>query len=163
VLHLLARSPDRFRRVVLTRPAPLTGGERVPGFAAALRSGAAAVVEAYARRELPPDLGREGEIALRLRVRALLSVPALADVAEQLAAHSPRPDPAALARTSARVLLVAQPDDAAHPIAAAEEWAALIPGAELAVVTGTPRVRRDRVRELVSGWLADSADRPKAE
>jgi 3-oxoadipate enol-lactonase len=154
ILHLLARVPDRFARVVITRPAPLVGGEHLHELLPALRSRDAEAVRRIVRAELPTDLGAEQELALRLRVRALLASPALADVAEQLQRDQARPDPAALARTTADVLLIAEVGDAVHPVSAAEAWAALVPRAELAVLDGPTAVRRRRLRQLIADGLA---------
>ena len=165
LVRLLVDAADRFERVVLALPGPLT----------AARSGAElAVTDALADAVASGPVGDPGAMASALVTMQPLSVRGRPDVklwarrhaaelggrrgtAEALR-HFPRAVAArsldGLAGVSARVLVLAQRDDPVHPVESAEHLAIALPNAHL-VVSDVPWVwgGRSALRETVSGFL----------
>jgi 3-oxoadipate enol-lactonase len=161
LVRLLAQTPDRFERVVLALPGPLTEPRD---------AGQLAVTDALAdavERNDPIALGREllqlQPPAARSRMDASLWARRHAaeiggtPVAGALR-HLPRQRVVdsldTLADVTAQVLVLAQRDDPIHPLASAEALAEALPRADL-VVSDTPWVwgARAELRETVSAFL----------
>ncbi|MCE0487324.1 alpha/beta fold hydrolase [Ornithinimicrobium sediminis] len=159
----LVQDPDRFDRVVLVLPAVL---DRPRDDAAMRRFGAlgrlveAGDVEAVGAHLLSeqPDVVR-ADPGVRTWCRQQAQRLVTSDVAQALAAvphEVPLADRSALAAVSAEVLVLAQEDDPAHPVAAAEELAEALTSADLHVLPpgGIMWAHRDRVRDLVGDFLS---------
>ena len=165
LVRLLVDAPDRFERVVLALPGPLT----------AARSGAElAVTDALADAVASGPAGDPGAMAAALVAMQPVSVRGRPDVklwgrrhAAELGGrrgisealrHLPRevavPALDGLAGVSAEVLVLAQRDDSVHPVESAEHLASALPNARL-VVSDVPWVwgGRSELRDTVSGFL----------
>ncbi len=161
LLRLLADEPTRFDRVVLALPGPLHG-DRDAGVLA-VTDALADAVEANDPIEmgrglidLQPELTRTRS-DVRLWARRHAADLAGSGVASALR-HLPRQPVLesleALAVVTASVLVVAQRGDEVHPVSAAEELTAAIPGARLEV-SDVPWIwgGRSALREVVSGFF----------
>ena len=165
LLRLLADEPDRFERVVLALPGVVT----VPRSDADL-----AVTDALADAVVAGPAGDPVAIANALLALQPAAVRGRTDVklwarrhAAELGGRSgiaeaircmPRavalPSLGVLDGVTAEVLVLAQRDDRLHPVESAEQLAAVLPNAQLAV-SDAPWVwgGRSALREAVSGFL----------
>jgi 3-oxoadipate enol-lactonase len=154
LLHLLARRPDRFERVVLFLPAavdqPRTDAaiRRASSLADALDDADPAEVERRVLEELPEDLRALPAVQAYARSRAehLLSSPGVAVALRALPAVTPVDDASRLAAVRAEVLLLAQEGDPLHPAQVARELAGVLPRARLVVFDAPGVVFRERAR-----------------
>ena len=160
--RLLTSTPDRFERVVLYLPSSLDGSrstavrERFDRLLEAVASGEGGAVADVLSAELPVAVRNSpaGWSHLRQRVEQLLR-DGLADELSGLWDTPAVPDTGALGRVTARTLVIGCAGDDAHPLAAAERLADVIPGAEL-VVYDRPGIlwsRRRDLRERISTFL----------
>lgn len=157
LLRLLSETPDRFAKVVLIFPAALDQpAVRLPGIAEALTAKDAAAVERWVRAGLPPGIeGPTVEAYVRARTGFLLASDLL-PLIEGIAHDPPVVDRTALRRVVADVLVIGQQDDPVHPVRAAQDVAAAIPGAEL-VVMGPGAVFREgaslrsKINQVITG------------
>lgn len=150
VLHLLARVPHRFERVVLQLPPGVAGGHP-DALVEALEAGDRLGVEALVRRELPPALDLDDYV--RVRTRGLLASAGLPAFLRSLRSGPALPPDAALAAVTARVLVVAQEQDPVHPVAAAQDLVSHLPHAELVVFPRPLLLERRRLRTLMRDFL----------
>lgn len=161
LVRLLAQTPDRFERVVLALPGPLTEPRD-----AELLAVTDALADAVDAND-PIALGREllslQPPAARSRMDASVWARRhAAEIGGTAAAgalrHLPRQRVVdsldALADVTAQVLVLAQRDDPIHPLSSAEALAEALPRADL-VVSDTPWVwgARAKLRETVSAFL----------
>ncbi|MCW2623043.1 MAG: hypothetical protein JWL64_2645 [Frankiales bacterium] len=153
VLHLLARHPGRFERVVVQLPPGASNGHS-EALVSALEAGDREGVERLVRREVPPALDLDAYV--RSRTQALLDARGLPTFLRSLRAGPALPTAAALSAVTAPVLVVAQQHDLVHPVSAAEELVARLPRGELAVFERPLLLERRRVRALLRDFLADA-------
>jgi pimeloyl-ACP methyl ester carboxylesterase len=161
LVRLLADSPDRFERVVFALPGPLT--EPRDGALLAVTDALAEAVSAndptaIGKRlvQLQPESARaRADVSLWARRHAAeiggtAVVGALRAMPRQRVLNSLD----VLAAMSAPALVLAQRDDAVHPLASAEQLAAALPNAHLEV-SDVPWVwgGRSRLRDVVSAFL----------
>lgn len=157
--RILAEQPDRFERVALVLPAAFdrpSPGERLPALAAAAAGGDTGALATALLTAQPGELRGHPALTAWATGRAtVLAGPEFAAAVHALRTQAPVPDPAALADCRARVLVIAQDGDEAHPVAAAEALTAAVPGATLKVFgPGGLLVRhRAAVRELLVDFL----------
>ncbi|HET9658465.1 MAG TPA: alpha/beta hydrolase [Kineosporiaceae bacterium] len=185
LLRWLADRPDALDRVVLVLPAALpdgddrADGDRRAAGAVGASSGAtrarllamadavtAADVESLARllrAHQPAAVRGRPDVALWARRRAAeLAGTPLAPVLRRFAGLAPPVAPEELARITCPVLVVAQEGDEVHPVAAARRYAESLPDARLEVLPAGAVLwtGRDRLRDLVAGFLDGPAPRP---
>ena len=154
LLSLLARRPDRFARVVLLLPAALDrprtdpAVRRTAALATALAAGSPEGVEREVLAELPPDLRELPAVTAYARTRAayLLRSPGVPRALADLPSVTPVDDRSRLASVTAEVLLLAQEDDALHPVQVARDLAAVLPRARLVVFDRPGAAFRERAR-----------------
>lgn len=161
LVRLLAQSPDRFERVVLALPGPLTASRD-----ADLLAVTDALADAVEAND-PTALGRQLLLlqppAARSRVDASLWArrhaseiggTAVAGALRQLPRERVVDALDALRAVTAQVLVLAQRDDPVHPLASAEALAEALPRADL-VVSDTPWIwgGRSELRDVVSSFL----------
>jgi pimeloyl-ACP methyl ester carboxylesterase len=162
--RLLAESPKRFERVVfflpavLDEPRPNAARVRLYDLLDAIGSGDAAALATALSMELPPAARNTpaGWAYLRQRTDQLMRdglAPALATLPDQVAV----PDRAALAAVRAPALIIGCVGDDLHPVAVAEQLAAVLPKATLHVYDqpGVLWTHRADVRRLISTFLND--------
>ncbi|MFG1605696.1 alpha/beta fold hydrolase [Actinoplanes sp. NPDC049265] len=160
--RLLADTPDRFERVVFYLPAPLDGVRspaavnRLGRLLAALDTGEAALVAEAVEAELPPSVRHTpaGWSHLRHRVEQLMRDGLSADL-DSLWPAPAVPDPAALAKVTARALVLGCAGDDVHPVRVAERLAATFPDADLHIYD-RPSVlwtNRSDLRDRISTFL----------
>jgi pimeloyl-ACP methyl ester carboxylesterase len=124
---------------------------RAADLAAALQARDPAAVEALVRAELPDVPGIDPYVAQRTSY--LLSSD-LVPLLEALAHDPPVAHRSLLERVEAQVLVVAERDDAVHPLEVGEALAAAIPGARLEVFgRGALWQERVRLRTVISAFL----------
>ncbi|GGK82736.1 alpha/beta hydrolase [Mangrovihabitans endophyticus] len=160
--RLLAETPDRFERIVLYLPAPLSGprpraaGERFERLLAALRSGHAAEIAEAVEPEIPPSARDTpaGWSHLRRRVDQLQS-DGLAEQLGTLWDEPAVPDDEALRRFRGRALIIGCAGDPVHPLDVARRLADLFPHAELDIHDRPAVLWNDRatLRDSISGFL----------
>lgn len=161
LIRLLANDPSRFERVVLALPGPLRGGRGHD-----LLAVSDALADAVAVND-PIAMGRclvalqpesaQGRSDVRLWARrhaADIGGSAVAEAIRQFPRLPVLDSLAALGEVTASVLVLAQRGDDVHPVSAAEELAAAIPGVRLEV-SDVPWIwgGRSQLRETVSGFL----------
>jgi pimeloyl-ACP methyl ester carboxylesterase len=161
LLRLIAGEPDRFERVVLALPGPLHG-DRDPAVLAVTDALADAVEgndPIAMGRDLvllqPESARARSDVRLWARRHAAeLSGTGVPGALRHLPRQPVVESPDSLAAVTASVLVLAQRGDDVHPVAAAEELAAAIPGARLEISDG-PWIwgGRSMLREIVSGFL----------
>lgn len=165
----LARDPHRLERVVLVLPGVVDrprDDAAMRRFAALARLVEGADVDAVAEHltaEQPEAVRADAGVRAWCRGQAeVLTASGVARALEAVPALVPLADAAALASVSAEVLVVAQEDDPAHPVSAAEEIAAALTRADLHVLPpgGIMWAHRDRVRDLVGGFLSAPRTEP---
>ena len=152
--RLLALTPDRFERIVLYLPAPLSGvrppaaRRRLERLLAAIESGEAAAVAEAVEPELPPSVRNTptGWAYLRQRVEQLLAE-GLAPELETLWQAPAVPDESVLRDVMGEALVIGCLGDDLHPAPVAERLAALLPAARLHIYD-RPAVLWDHRREL---------------
>lgn len=164
--RLLASSPDRFERVVLYLPAPLDGNrpapvrERFARLLTAVESGEAAAVADAVMADLPVAVRNTpaGWSYLRQRVEQLLR-DGLAEELDTLWDAPALADPQPLGGFRGQALVIGCAGDEAHPIAVAEQLAAILPSSRLHVYDrpGLLWSRRRELREEISGFLNQPA------
>jgi pimeloyl-ACP methyl ester carboxylesterase len=135
LLRLLARDPDRFRKVAFVLPAAIDSTRR-DGATLKLERLGEAIAHCDARaaadillQELPPEVRFQrgvGALVLR-RATQLVTRPAPHPRYDD----RPLPDRRALAQMSSPALVIGQHGDALHPLAVAAELALALPEAEL--------------------------------
>jgi pimeloyl-ACP methyl ester carboxylesterase len=161
MVRLLVDDPQRFDRVVLALPGSC-GGERDADLLAVTDDLADAVdandpvAIGTTLVRMQPEAAR-GRSDVRLWARrhaADLGGAAVSGALRQLPRQQVLPSLDALGAVTAAVLVLGQRRDARHPVAAAEELAAAIPGARLEV-SDVPWIwgGRSALRERVSGFL----------
>lgn len=162
LVRLLADAPGRFERVVLALPGPFAGRDAEQ---LADTDALASAVEAndpiamgHALMLMQPEAAR-GRSDVRLWARrhaAELGGSAVAGALRHLPRQQVVASLAALKAVTASVLVLGQRGDSAHPVSAAEQLAAAVPGARLEV-SETPWIwgGRSTLRETVSGFLND--------
>lgn len=161
LVRLLADEPTRFDRLVLALPGPVSG-DRDDGLLAV----SDALADAVAIND-PIAIGRglvalqpgaaQGRSDVRLWARrhaAEIGGGAVSEALRQLPRQRVLTSIDALRSVTASVLVLAQRGDDVHPVAAAEEVAAAIPGARLEV-SDIPWIwgGRSQLRSTVSGFL----------
>ena len=159
--RLLAETPDRFERVVLFLPAPLSGVrpvaavDRLARLFAALESDSAAALAEAVEGEMPPSVrsSPDGVAYLRRRVEQLRRD----GLAPELATlwREPVADLAALAGVTARVLVIGCVGDELHPVSVAARLAGAFPHVTLHVYD-RPAVlwtNRADLRDRISSFL----------
>lgn len=165
----LARDPHRFERVVLVLPAVVDRPREdaaMRRFAALARLVDAADVDAvtvHLVAEQPETVRTDPGVLAWCRGQAdLLTASGVARALETVPHLVPLADRTGLASVSADVLVLAQEDDPAHPVSAAEEIAAVLTRADLHVLPpgGIMWAHRDRVRDLVGGFLSAPRTEP---
>lgn len=161
LVRVLADAPGRFERVVLALPGPALAGRDAEQLAAT--DALAGAVEAndpiamgHALVLMQPEAAR-GRSDVRLWARrhaAELGGGAVAGALRHLPRQQVLASLDALRAATAFVLVLGQRGDSVHPVSAAEQLAAAIPGARLAV-SETPWIwgGRSALRETVSGFL----------
>ncbi|MEU3453974.1 alpha/beta hydrolase [Micromonospora sp. NPDC006766] len=160
--RLLAESPERFEKLVFFLPAVLDTprGEvaraRLSDLLDAVADGDAAALADAVSLELPPDVRNTpaGWAYLRQRLDQLLRdglAPGLASLPEQ----APLRDAAVLASVTAPALVIGCAGDDLHPVAVAEQLAAVLPHATLHVYDRPGVLWTDRadLRERISTFL----------
>lgn len=160
-LEMVRRSPERIVRLALidTGIHPIRAGEEATRQAMidlAFEKGMAALAESW----LPPMVleARQNEEALMAPLRAMVMRASPEQHQRQIEALLGRPDARPLATSIACPTLVAcGRQDRWSPLAQHEEIAALIPGAELAVIEDSghmsPVERPQALSELLLSWL----------
>lgn len=159
----LATDPDRFERVVLVLPAALdrprenAATARWALLAGHVRATDVGAVTAHLLAEQPTSVRDDPGVRTWCRQQAqrLVQSPVAAAL-ESMPHQVPVSEGAELARVSAEVLVLAQQDDPAHPVAAAEQIAEVLPRVDLVVLPpgGIMWAHRDRVRTLVGEFLS---------
>jgi pimeloyl-ACP methyl ester carboxylesterase len=160
---LLASSPLRFDRLVFVMPAVLDrprtddGLGRFAQMAQCADSHDVAGLTALLLDGEPASLRRDPAVQLwcRRQAGALVGTP-VARALRELPAQVPLTDRGALAAVSAPVLIIAQEQDAAHPVWVAEQLAASLPDARLEVLApgGIMWHHRAVMRELLASFLS---------
>ncbi len=160
--RLLCSSADRFDRIVLYLPAPLDGvrppavRERFARLLVAVADGDAAAIADVVAADLPVAVRNtpSGWAYLRQRVEQLQR-DGLADELTTLWDEPALADPSVLAAVRARALVIGCAGDEVHPVAVAEQLAAVLPDAQLYVYDrpGVLWSRRRDLRERVSTFL----------
>ena len=161
LLAAAVRDPHRFTRLVLALPAAVDRPRQAEQVAAAAALADAVDAGDHTTMvrllvELQPQPVRR-RMDLRVWARRHADWLARTPVSRALRAFPgqvPVPDVAALLAVDVPVLVLAQADDPTHPVAVAEQLAAALPRAELAV-SDVPWIwgARDRLREVVGGFL----------
>lgn len=161
LVKLLADAPTRFDRVVLALPGPVHGGRghHLLAVSDALADAVAAndpIAMGRGLVALQPEAA-QGRSDVRLWARrhaADIGGSAVAEALRQLPRRQVLASLAALGEVTASVLVLAQRGDEVHPVSAAEELAAAIPGAQLEV-REVPWIwgGRSQLRATVSGFL----------
>jgi pimeloyl-ACP methyl ester carboxylesterase len=163
--RLLSTTPGRFERVVFVLPSVLDqprgpAAERLLRLAAVAELGDVDGAAALLLAEQPRLVRDRADVRQWVRRQAgvLVSAP-VGNSLRAIAAEAPVADRGQLAAVAARALVIAQQDDAAHPVAVAESLAAAFPSADLVVLPpgGVLWSHRQRTRELISGFLNDDA------
>lgn len=167
LLAQLVRRPERYRRVVLVlpaaldRPRPAAALARFAELAGAVRAADLDRLTRLLLAEQPAAVRDRAEVRAWARRRAarLAGSPVAGGLLE-LPGQVPLADRSALAAVGAAVLVLAQPDDDAHPVAVAEELAAALPRARLHVFPagGILWTHRAEVRAQVAGFLNAASD-----
>ena len=164
LLRVVARHPGRFERLVLVLPATIDrprhdpAVERMRQMAAYVESRDLEAVAGLLVAEQPEGARGRPDVAVWARRQARrLADTAVVRALRELPAAFPLEDRAELASVEAPVLVVAQHGDDAHPAAVAEELAAALPNARLAMFDagGVLWTHRRELRELVAGFLND--------
>lgn len=166
ILALLARRPDAFEAAVLLLPAALdrprqdAGVARFAAMADLVDAGrvddlAALLVDEQA--DLGADPARDDVRAWARRRAEAMTAAGLAPALRAMPGRAPLPHPAhrALARVSARCLVVGAEGDDVHPASVAADLADALPGARLEILPpgGLVWAHRDRLRHLVTDAL----------
>lgn len=159
LVRLLADQPNRFERVVLALPAPLTGANATVGLTDDLADAVEAgdpIATGRALVRMQPDAVRgRNEVRLWARRNAAdIGAAHLVGALRALPRQAALPSLDVLGAVTASVLVLAQHGDDVHPVSAAEELAAAIPGARIEV-SDTPWIwgARQALRETVSAFL----------
>jgi pimeloyl-ACP methyl ester carboxylesterase len=156
--------PDAFERLVVVLPPALDrprSGKALDRVRAMAQHAASHDVEgltALLLAEQPEAVRRRRATQMWARSQAeRLSSPALRDVIVQIPGLVPLEDRALLARVTARVLLIGQEEDEAHPSSVVHEIAEVLPDARVEIFSpgGVLWTHRARLRSLVSGFLND--------
>lgn len=162
----LAADPDRFERVVLVLPAVLdrpredAAMARFAALAALVRAGAVGAVAAHLLAEQPGTVRPDPGVRTWCRQQAQRLVRSPVAAALESVPHEvPVRDRAVLGVVTADVLVLAQEDDPAHPVSAAEQVAGALPRSRLVTLPagGILWAHRDRVRALVGEFLSGSS------
>lgn len=160
--RLLLESPKRFERVVfflpavLDEPRPAAARERLATLLDAVGTGDPGTVAEAAAAELPPSVRNTpaGWAYLRQRIDQLMR-DGLAEGLATLPDQVPLRDRSALAAVSARALVIGCMNDDLHPVAVAEQLAAVLPAATLHVYDrpGVLWTHRADLRGRISDFL----------
>jgi pimeloyl-ACP methyl ester carboxylesterase len=164
ICRLLELDPGRFERVVLVLPAVLDTPRRDRALDRLLRMAELAeerdvdgvtellLLEQAAGVRVRPDVlawcRRQAQVIVATDVRrALRTIPHATAMSDR----------AALQRVSSPMLVISQADDAAHPVAVAEEIGRQVPHAHVEVLPagGILWQHRDQVRRLIGRFLDD--------
>jgi len=165
LLALAVRQPPPFDRLVLALPGEVLGEHAEPA-----RDSLQSLRDAFERRDqiaVAQTLLEMQPVSVRSRLQVTMWARRQADVILSLplgpllddvlyGAASSLVDDTDLASLTMPVLVLAQTDDALHPLTAAEQLANTLPNAQL-VVSDVPWVwsARERLRNVVSEFLAD--------
>lgn len=161
LVRLLTRMPDRFERVVLALPGPLTAPrdtgllEVSDALADAVEANDPIALGRLLPLLQPPSARTRMDASLWARRHAAeIGGTAVAGALRHLPRQRAVETLDALARVTAPVLVLAQRDDPVHPVEAAEALAGVLPHAEL-VVSDVPWVwgARSALRDTVSAFL----------
>jgi 3-oxoadipate enol-lactonase len=164
LIRLLSEHPDRFERVVLFLPSvldtprPIASRERLTALLTAIDEGDAAGVAEVLSQDIPASLRNNPSTwsFLRQRMDMLLGeglAPGLASLPEQTAVS----DPTTLAHVEVPVLVIGSQGDDLHPVAVAEQVAALMPNSSLHIYDkpGVLWTQRADLRDRVATFLND--------
>jgi pimeloyl-ACP methyl ester carboxylesterase len=163
---LLARSPGRFERLVFVMPAVLDqprcddGLSRMVAMAECVDSRDVESLTALLLQTEPVAVRTQPRVQLWCRRQAAVMVgSAVSKALRALPTDVPLTERAVLARVSAPALVIAQEQDAAHPVWVAEQLAASLPAARLEVMAPGGLLWRHRalMRELIGGFLSAEA------
>jgi pimeloyl-ACP methyl ester carboxylesterase len=165
LLRLLADEPSRFERVVIALPGVLTASRSdadltvTDGLADAVVAGPAGdpVAIAGALVAMQPEAVRgrtDVKLWARRHAAELGGRSGIAEAIRRMPRAVALPSLGVLDGVTAEVLVLAQRDDRLHPVESAEQLAAALPNAQLAV-SDVPWVwgGRSALRETVSGFL----------
>jgi pimeloyl-ACP methyl ester carboxylesterase len=160
--RLLADRPEALDRAALVLPSTLDrslGAEpaaRLLAMADAVQAGDVEVLARLLRAHQPASVRRLPSVGVWARRRAseLVGTPVDA-VLRGFAGLAPLTGPQELAAVTCPVLVVAQDGDVVHPLEVAHRYAEALPHATLVVLPsgGVPWTGRDRLRELITGFL----------
>jgi pimeloyl-ACP methyl ester carboxylesterase len=162
LVRLLTQTPDRFERVVLALPGPLTAPRDAELLAVtdSLADAVAANDPIALGRQLlqlqPPAARSRMDASLWARRHAAeIGGTAVAGALRHLPRQRAVESLDALAGVTAQVLVLAQRDDPVHPVSSAEALVGALPRADL-VVSDVPWVwgARTQLRDVVSAFLA---------
>ncbi|MGB7448756.1 MAG: alpha/beta hydrolase [Ornithinimicrobium sp.] len=162
VLSGLARDPSRFRAVVLVLPAALDRprADAAMGhfhtLASLVRTGDVGAVADYLYAQEPPEVSSIPQVRCWCRERAEALVAGGPEAAlRQIPGQAPLADAASLQSVSAPVLVLAQEDDAVHPVGVARDVARSLPNTQLEVFGpgGLIWAHRERVRAIVGEFV----------
>lgn len=161
LVRLLSQSPERFDRVVLALPGPLTEprGPELLAATDALADAVEANDPVAVGRELlrlqPPSARGRVDVSLWARRHAAeIGGTPVAGALRHLPRQRVVDSLDTLAQVTAQVLVLAQRDDPVHPLSSAEALVDALPRADL-VVSDVPWVwgARSRLRDVVSTFL----------
>jgi 3-oxoadipate enol-lactonase len=161
LMRLLAVRPDRFERGVFFTPAAVDARRdsaavrRWDRLAALVENGDVEAIAADLAAALPGELRRTPAVLDQLRRRARAMITAGSSAAlRRVPREAPVGDVAALVRVTARALVIAEDDDAMHPVSVARALAQALPDARLHLLApGGLWTDRLVVRQLVGGFL----------
>jgi len=162
LLRVLTRDPHRFERLAFVLPAAIDGTrrdgatERLRILGDAIVAGDAQAAADFLPSELPAAVRERRGIELLVRRKAgqLVSRPAPAPAYDDRPVH----DRELLRLLDVPALVVAQQDDALHPVELARELYALLPSADLAVLpqAGVFWTAAREAQEALARHLAES-------
>ncbi|MER5549408.1 alpha/beta hydrolase [Streptomyces sp. NPDC002589] len=158
LLRLLARHPHALRRAVLVLPftldqlAPPSIREHYDACLAAGRAGDAGGMLELLRTSTPDSLHHSPALARHARSLTEQRIP---DLLSNVSGFVPVPDSTALARITAKSLIITHRDDPFHSVEVAESLAAAIPSARLHTVgaRGALSTHRTEIAELTGDFL----------
>jgi 3-oxoadipate enol-lactonase len=163
LMRLLVDSPNRFQRCVFFLPAAVderhdaAAVRRWDRLADLVETGVVEAITEDLAAELPAALRRTPAVNQQLRRRAVSLIAASSSAALRAVPRNvPVDDGVALARVSARSLVVAENGDEMHPAGVAEALAQALPDAQLHLLDpGAVWNERATVRRVVAGFLND--------
>ena len=158
----LAAEPDRFEAVVLALPAsldrPRVAMQEFTALARLVQAADSEAVTAHLLAMEPQELADLPEVQRWCAEQAARLLAGSAGAALEALPHQvPVADASSLAAVTAPVLVIAQTDDAIHPVSVAEELAEVLPQARLEVfgAGGILWAHRERVTTVVGDFIAE--------